>query len=301
MDKTSARGSVLKPEGIFVGLSTVDIIYTLDEFPSPNRKVTARSQQLLAGGPATNAAITFSHLGGSASLVTPIGMHPLSGVVREDAECFQIELLDLSPQSNEVPPVSSLWVNRLGQRSVVSINTSRTALPPVHIDTKVLAVANVLMVDGHAMTACLAWASAAKSAGVDVVLDGGSWKNGTELLLENVTVAICSADFLPPGCSSEDQTFDYLRAHGVTNIAITHGANPVRFASATSMGSIAVPAVQAVDTAGAGDIFHGAFCFHFSIGYSFEAALRQAAAIAAKSCLYPGTRTWMDHRQPDSA
>ena len=63
--------------GIFVGLSTIDLIYTVDEFPSANAKAVARSQAILAGGPATNAAITFSHLGGEATLVSPLAGMPL--------------------------------------------------------------------------------------------------------------------------------------------------------------------------------------------------------------------------------
>ena len=31
---------------------------------------------MAAGGPAANAAVTFAHLGGAASLLTAIGSHP---------------------------------------------------------------------------------------------------------------------------------------------------------------------------------------------------------------------------------
>ena len=67
--------------GIFVGLSTVDIVYRVDEFPLANRKIAAQSQDVFAGGPATNAALAFSHLGGDATLVASsdgiqFGHHP---------------------------------------------------------------------------------------------------------------------------------------------------------------------------------------------------------------------------------
>jgi sugar/nucleoside kinase (ribokinase family) len=41
-------------------------------------------------------------------------------------------------------------------------------------------------------------------------------------------------------------------------VVVTHGPGPVRWFGAGRCGEIPVPAVRAVDTAGAGDAFHGA-------------------------------------------
>jgi sugar/nucleoside kinase (ribokinase family) len=280
-------------KGILAGLSTIDIIYTVSEPPAKNQKIAAQSQQVFVGGPATNAAITFAFLGGFATLVAPVGRHPLSAFIKEEGRQFGIDLIDLSPDSPETPPVSSVWVDSGGQRSVVSANTSGRTIPPARVDRAALTGASILMADGHAMQACQAWAVAAKVAGVPVILDGGSWKNGTDLLLKSVDVAICSADFQPPGCSTNRDVIDYLHAAGVTKVAITHGADPIHFVSGTESGSIEVPQVETVDTTGAGDIFHGAFCFQYANGGEFEQALRKAATIASDSCRYRGTRQWM--------
>jgi sugar/nucleoside kinase (ribokinase family) len=285
--------AAMRTKGIFAGLSTIDIIYTVSEPPAKNRKTAAQSQQILIGGPASNAAITFAFLGGSATLVAPVGRHPLSSMIKDECRQFEIDLIDLSPESQEAPPLSSVWVDAEGQRSVVSANTSGRIIPPARVDTEALAEVGMLMVDGHAMQACKAWADAAKAAGIPVVLDGGSWKNGTDLLLKSVDVAICSADFLPPCCSTHRDVIDFLQAAGVTKIAITHGADPIQFVSSSGSGAIEVPQIEAVDTTGAGDIFHGAFCFDYASGCEFEQALRKAASIASESCRYRGTRKWM--------
>ena len=282
--------------GLFVGLTTIDIIYMVDEVPGANTKIVAHSQQLLTGGPATNAAITFSHLGGSPTLVSTIGRHPIGAVVKEELRAFSVNLLDLSPESTIPPPLSSVYVDRHGQRSVVSVNATVSEIPQAQIDPSILKKAHILLVDGHAMKACQAWAHAARSSNIPVVLDGGSWKPGTGELLHSVDIAICSADFRPPNCSHEDSTIEYLRSRGLKQIAITKGSDPVQFVSGSSAGSIEVPKVEAVDTMGAGDIFHGAFCFYFSEGHDFPLALRKAASIAAESCRFPGTRQWMQAR-----
>ena len=280
--------------GVFTGLSTIDVIHRVIDFPMKDRKVNAQSQEIIVGGPATNAAVTFAFLGGRAKLVTAVGRHALGGLVREECGRFGVELIDLTPDSDEVPPISSVWVNRLGERSVVSVNTTRIMIPSVEVNSAVFDEAQILMVDGHAMKAGQAWARAAWLGGLSVVFDGGSWKPETDVLLKSVDTAICSADFLPPGCTSEDEVIEYLLSAGVARIAITHGADLVRFASQNTNGTIEVPRVETVDTMGAGDIFHGAFCFYSAQGHEFEDALREAAGIASESCRYRGTRKWME-------
>ncbi len=281
--------------GIFLGLSTIDLIYEVDEFPLTDSKLTARSQAAYAGGPATNAAITFRHLGGNAALVTSIGQHPLTALLRDELNTYGVKALDLSPDRSDVPAISAVAVNSKGQRNVISANASLISEYSDRVDLDLLNSASVLLVDGHLMKACIAWARAAREHGVAVVLDGGSWKPGTELLLPYVDTAICSSDFLPPSCSRPEQVVEFLSRHGVNKIAITAGSNPIRFASEQGSGSLAVPDVPTVDTMGAGDIFHGAYSYFLGTGLSFPDTLARAAIIASNSCQFRGTRAWMNH------
>ncbi len=282
-------------DGVFVGLSTIDVVYSVAEFPVTNTKVSALSQEVFAGGPATNAAITFSHLGGKATLISAVGCHPIASVIRGELNKFAVDHIDLNTKFADLPAISSVAVDAAGSRNVISANATRIDMPPAVVDVNLCERAKVVMVDGHAMQACQVWASAAKAIGTPVVLDGGSWKEGTEELLRSVHTVICSADFKAPECASEDELVRFLRDCGVANIAITHGAQPVRFFSEQASGEVAVPEVDAVDTMGAGDVFHGAFCYLFAAGKAFEDSLRGAAQTASASCWYRGPRAWMEH------
>src|SRR5208282_3074239 len=97
-------------QGIFVGLSTIDIVYHVDEFPAPNAKVAAHSQSIFVGGPATNAAIAFAHFGGQATLVSAVGRHPLVQAIRQELERYSVQLIDLNPDFDDVPVISSAAV-----------------------------------------------------------------------------------------------------------------------------------------------------------------------------------------------
>jgi sugar/nucleoside kinase (ribokinase family) len=283
------------PSVLFVGLSTIDVVYYVDEFPVANTKVAARTQTVLAGGPATNAAIACAHLGSNAELVTVVGRNALAGVLREELKKHSVQLVDLNPDFEDAPVISAISVDKAGNRNVVSANAMRVAAPPAQVDPELCRQARVVMVDGHYMEACQAWASTAKGCGTRVVLDGGSWKDGTETLLKSIHTAICSADFMPPGCSSRDEVIEFLKNCGVANIAITNGSAPIEFLFGQSSGSIRVPEVDVVDTMGAGDILHGAYCHFASMGRDFVDSLTQAATLASESCRYAGTREWMKH------
>jgi sugar/nucleoside kinase (ribokinase family) len=283
------------PSVLFVGLSTIDVVYDVDEFPIANTKVAARSQNVFAGGPATNAAIACAHLGGHAALVTVVGRNALASVIREESKKYSVQLIDLNPDFADAPVISAVTVDKAGDRNVVSANAARVAVPPARVEPEHCRQARIVMVDGHYMEACQAWAAAARACETPVVLDGGSWKEGTEALLKNVHTAICSADFTPPGCSSGNEVVQFLKNCGVANIAITNGSAPIEFVFGQSSGSVRVPQVDAVDTMGAGDVLHGAYCYFAAMGRDFVDSLTQAAGIASESCRYAGTREWMKH------
>jgi sugar/nucleoside kinase (ribokinase family) len=52
--------------------------------------------------------------------------------------------------------------------------------------------------------------------------------------------------------------------------------------------------VHPIDTSGAGDIFHGAFCWPYTNGSKFMQALKYASEVATESYLHYGTRSWME-------
>ena len=58
--------------GLFIGLSTVDVVYRIEALPT-NAKSVASAQAVFAGGPATNAVIAFAALGGHGTLGSSLG------------------------------------------------------------------------------------------------------------------------------------------------------------------------------------------------------------------------------------
>ncbi|MFF7389252.1 PfkB family carbohydrate kinase [Streptomyces scabiei] len=289
--------------GLFVGLCTLDVVQLVDRVPGANEKLTAREQLVAAGGPAANAAVAFAHLGGSATLLTAIGRHPLGAAVTADLARLGVTVVDLAADSVEPPAVSSVLVTvSSGDRAVASTNATGHRLAPPDDLAALVAACDIVEFDGHHMELAVATAREARAAGRRTVLDGGSWKVGTERLLPSIDVAVCSEDFRPPGSdtsrSAPADVLRFLRDHGVSRSAVSRGGRSLVWAGPDGGGTVAVPAVRVADTLGAGDVLHGALA-HGLAGHAeltsdaFVEALREATAVASRACASFGTRAWL--------
>lgn len=277
-------------KGLFVGLITLDLIYLAEAPPVANQKIVAQETAIAAGGPATNAAVAFRALGNSATILGALGQHPIAQFIRTDLENCGVAIADLHPTRPDSPPVSSIVVTQAtGDRAVVSRNAVKAQLGIESVPSNILDEVDIVLIDGHQMQIGAAIAKDAKQKNIPVVMDGGSWKSGFETVFPFVDYAICSANFKPP----TDQTvIECLTPFGISHIAVTRGKDAIEAWHQTSF-QLEVPQVSVVDTLGAGDFFHGAFC-HYILETDFATALSNAAKIAADACQFFGTRSWLE-------
>ena len=283
--------------GLFVGMVTLDLVYLTDKLPGSNQKLVASDYTVAAGGPATNAAVTFSYLANQATILGVVGKHPINQLIKGDLEAHQVKIIDLAPTNPEPPPVSSIMVTQgTGERAVISLNATKIQVSSDQLPRDILSGIDIVMIDGHQMAVGSAIAQLAKTNNIPVVIDGGSWKPGFESILPFVDYAICSANFYPPGCCNSEEVITYFASTGIPHIVLTQGEKPIKYCSFGVSGQILIPSISTVDTLGAGDVFHGAFC-HYILKEDFTTALTLATKIAASSCQFFGTRQWMQEQE----
>ncbi len=281
-------------KGIFFGLATVDLISYLSHYPAGNEKVKAERQLSLAGGPATNAAIAFAAFGNDCTLVTGLGIHPLTQLIKQDISSHQVNLFDCTDQPERPPVLSSILVNLSnGERAVVYSNTDVRKLKQHCFSDSLLDDVQIILFDGYYLDEAKHLAKLARSMDIITILDGGSWKQGLEELLPFIDYAVCSNDFIPPECNDSDSIITFLQSNSISNIAITRGDKSILACCNDQRTEIPVMKITVLDTLGAGDIFHGAFC-HYILQNDFITSLGRAAEVASLSCASLGTRTWIE-------
>jgi sugar/nucleoside kinase (ribokinase family) len=295
------------PRTLFLGRSTLDVLYRLDRLPEEDTKVYAREFHAAPGGPALNAAITHALLGGEAMLVSAIGRGPWASVVRAELARHGIALFDLAAgAAYETPLTTVLLSSATGSRTCVNPPLEQTKLKHLSstwaAELGILwgAVPPVILSDGFHLQETLPLLAACHAAGAALCLDGGSWKPGTGELAPQLTVAICSERFTVPGLGNDPETlFAWFADQGVPCVALTRGAKSILGWERGRRFEIEVEQVEAADTLGAGDVLHGAFCYFYALNPEFEPALRRASQIATLACQSLGTQAWA--AQPDSA
>ncbi len=275
--------------GLFLGLTTLDLQYRLPHYPAPNSKHKVAETDISLGGPAANAAATFAYLGGKSTFCTVVGQHALTSFFADQFQAYQIEAIDLSPHSPYLPTLASVLTSAdNGDRTIVTNirQVSELIFERIPKDK----AWDIILVDGFHMEAAIELARWGRNQQIPVVLDGGSWKEGMADLLTHVDIAICSADFQLPGGGD---VFRYIAERGVSAIAQSRGGKEILSVEREKRSAIAVPQVEVVDTLGAGDVLHGAFCWHYAQSGDFADALQKAAEVASESCRYFGAKTWM--------
>jgi sugar/nucleoside kinase (ribokinase family) len=282
-----------RARGVFVGRSTLDLVYACARFPEPDGKVDAERSYRAGGGPALNAAVAFAGLGGTARLLSVVGEGPFAEAARRDVGGHGVELFDAAAGEADVLPVSTVILTGAARAIVNQPLPERSGGPPPGMPDRLFdARPDMVLSDGHLPELAVPVLKRAREAGVATVLDGGSWKPWTGALLPLVDIAVVSSRFRPPGAS------DVLAWLGerIGAVAVTNGAHPIRWRQGEASGEIVPPRVEAVDTLGAGDIFHGAFCCALASGKDFAASLASAADVAAASCERFGPRAWIAER-----
>lgn len=286
----------MTPKGLFVGLATLDIVYRIERLPHPNEKITAHRQDLAAGGPATNAAVTFAALGGEAVLLTALGPSPVAKVIRDEVERAGVRVIDVAPSLSYAPPVSSVMVDEAtGERAVVGGDAAGTRLDPVPdaVVRPQLVDVDVVLLDGHHPQLTTPAGRLAHRADIPVVIDAGRWKPVMQELIGCADDVVASADFRVPGANDPDQTARLLSAMGVPVVVTTAGADPVRWRRGDDCGVVDMAPVEVVDTLGAGDVFHGAYAHALVAGFALVDRIRFAGRAAGIRCSHIGPRSWL--------
>lgn len=282
-------------EVLFWGRSTCDLTYLLENFPTENEKVFSEKILVQPGGPALNAAITFSYLSDKAGLLTRIGNRVNGNLIKEIIGDYKIELLDLNDSETFEIPTSIILVNsQNGSRTIINnpIENSKNLSSDKWVLNDIIRLnPQIVLIDGYELEDKIEQLKTLKSNGAKIVLDGGSWKENNLEYLHLVDIAICSDRFRYPDCDLEE-SIKKLNEQGIKRIAFTNGEKTITVFEYGRTTSIKTQKIDAVDTLGAGDVFHGAFCFYYLELNNFTDALIKASEIAVKSCKYFGTHTW---------
>lgn len=275
-------------KGLFVGLCGLDVVfYEQGKFPVEDTKMKCSDVRACIGGPAANAAITFSMLGGKSTVASYIGSSPIGLVIKRQMKDYGIEVIDLC-EDTDVKCISSIYVNTTNAtRTIFSGRNAIDVLSSLKPLEAAIKNADFVLYDGHFPQTDEVLLETAKREKKDIVIDVGDFKESFNTILKYDPTLICSKVFNKDGKNG----IELMPEFGLSEVAITSGDKPIEFKTSAMPSSekIPVPKVNAVDTLGAGDVFHGAYCyFRYAEKNDFRTALENASKAASASATVYG-------------
>ena len=185
-----------------------------------------------------------------------------------------------------------------GDRTILWSRGTVPHLEPARDPAALLADRDLLYVDGHEPAAACALATSARVMGLPVVMDAGSVRQGSADLAGLCSDVISSRIFAPDlaGTSDPVAALVELRRRGPQRVALTCGTDGVLALEDGICFGVPAFEVEAVDTTGAGDVFHAGYAYARAEGRVFREALRFGAATAALKCRDFGGRRALPSR-----
>jgi sulfofructose kinase len=275
-----------------VGLNATDTLIPLGHFPERGAKVEFRSASVLPGGQVASALVACQHWGLRTRYVGKVGDDAAAGIHATEFLRTGVEA-HLFTSTGCPSQQSFILVDRSGERTVLWRRDERLTLRPDELRREWIVNARALHVDGHDTAAAALAAEWARAAAVPVIADLDDLYAGVEALLKNVDYLITSRD-IPARLTNENDLKKSLPAVreklGCTLTAATLGQDGVLAWDGAAFHYAAAYRVDAVDSTGAGDIFHAGFIFALLRGWPRQKQLDFACAAAALNCTALGAR-----------
>ena len=277
-----------------IGLNATDTLVLVPEFPSYAGKVSFHEELISPGGQVASAVVACSRLGLRAKYIGTIGDDERGRIQRESLTGTGVDTNSLIVRHGCPNQTAYIIIDQsTGERTVFWQRSECLRLSAAEIRTEDIISARLLHIDGCDVDAAAHAASVARANGIPVSLDVDTIYPDFEAVLKHVDYLVASSTWPGRWTGETDPVVALERTqqeYGIRIAAMTLGD---RGALALFEGQkIYSPGfeVHCADTTGAGDVFHGAFCYAMLQEMPLESALQFSNAAAALNCTAIGAR-----------
>ena len=280
-------------EVVGMGLNSVDFLTVVPEFPAPNSKMKMLQFSKQGGGQVATAMVALGRWGVKTKYIGKVGEDDLGQFSLNSIRQEGVDVSSVTIEPNATNQFAMIIVDgSSGDRTILWNRDGRLMYREGELLKEEVCSGKLLHLDGHDIHAALQCARWAKEERIPTVIDLDKAEPLTSELIKEIDFVITSSRFptLYTGISDREKALLELQKQTPGFLCATLGHEGAVALVNGEFLHAEGSKVKAVDTTGAGDVFHGGFIYGLLQNWELKEILKFANAAAALKCQNLGGR-----------
>lgn len=290
---------------LVAGAINTDLVARVPRAPEAGETITGTEFNIFGGGKGANQTLAAARSGASTAILGALGRDDfgaqrLSDLVQEGVDTSAVLIRDIEPSGVTLITVEEAS----GENRIAYVPGATMSVQPAEAESAIRRLRprvflTTLELPAETIAAAIA---AVKKAGGVVLLNATPEPEGGQRFLDQIdclivnepeTMALLERDVAGDWLAAAED----LRAVGPRWVIVTLGSAGAVATFAGEQVSVSPPAVDVVDTTGAGDALCGAFAAAIASGVAPVEALRRGVAAGSAACTIAGAQRSMPTRK----
>ncbi|MEO9873597.1 MAG: PfkB family carbohydrate kinase [Anderseniella sp.] len=271
---------------LLAGVAVADFVFNVDAMPRKAEKYRAVNAHICGGGNAANSAVAASRLGANAMLAARVGDDFVGRFILDELAGHEVDTTLVNCISGGVSSFSSIYVDSAGERQITNFRGQGLGEHAEWLDD--VPEFDVLLADNRWEPLTVKAIQIAHDRNVPAIVDA-------EPPFDQDAVKLAShVAFSAQGISEFTGLADPVAALQSASskldawVCVTNGAEGTYFIEDGRVENIPATTVEAKETLGAGDVWHGAFAVMIAEGKDIRSAVQFANAAGTLKSLRSG-------------
>ena len=277
-----------------IGACVADTLMSVPHFPKEDTKLRATGSKMAGGGPCATGLVAAAKLGAETAFIGNLAADSAGAFLLADFEKYGVNTEQIAVKKGYRSFTSVIWLSEdTASRTCVFDKGNLPSHELSENDFSAIRDAEVLMVDGNELSAAISAAKFARECGTLVLYDCGGLYDGVEELLALTDIMIPSEEFalgITGEKTAEAAANKLYEMYSPKVVVVTEGKRGGTLFDGENLTRYPIYPAKVVDSNGSGDVFHGAFAFALTKGYSYEKCCHFSSAVSAIKCMGVGAR-----------
>jgi sugar/nucleoside kinase (ribokinase family) len=280
-----------------IGDPFLDLVTHIEMLPKSNTNCKMHSHCFQGGGVVATALVAAARLGLKAALVGSVGDDLFGKLSLSDLKYNNVDVSFMKVAEGKKSNFSvCLTEQAIGGKEFIVYTGNADEVSPNELDEELIKSAKIVhcgLMNDTAIKAC----ELIHSVGGKVSIDAPYFREHVYNNYKHYDIFICSEMYYDQMCkelnldaTAYEQNLKLIQAQGPDIVIATFGEKGSKGVYGDNYLDVPAYSVKAVDTTGAGDVFHGAFDYFYLQGMSVEDCIRYSSAVSAIKCTRPGGR-----------